>query len=108
MKYIKYEDLLNNHELRIMKVELKPRAKITEVEWFNHMVSGVIVKVSDTIEELCDKFIKIRPNLPPLISQNGILWGWKKPTEEVYGAIFTDKGLIYVAKMNDEGELELL
>lgn len=26
----------------------------------------------------------------------------------VYGAIFTDKGLIYVAKMNDKGELELL
>lgn len=28
--------------------------------------------------------------------------------KEVYGAIWTDKGLIYVAKMNDKGELELL
>ena len=27
---------------------------------------------------------------------------------KIYGAIFTDKGIIYVAKMNDEGELELL
>ena len=27
---------------------------------------------------------------------------------EIYGAIWTDKGLIYVAKMNDKGELELL
>ena len=28
--------------------------------------------------------------------------------DNVYGAIWTDKGLIYVAKMNDKGELELL
>lgn len=28
--------------------------------------------------------------------------------KEVYGAIWTDKGLIYVAKMNNKGELELL
>ena len=26
----------------------------------------------------------------------------------IYGAIWTDKGLIYAAKMNDKGELELL
>ena len=26
----------------------------------------------------------------------------------IYGAIWTSKGLIYVAKMNDKGELELL
>ncbi len=26
----------------------------------------------------------------------------------IYGAIWTEKGLTYVAKMNDEGELELL
>ena len=26
----------------------------------------------------------------------------------VYGAIWTSKGLIYVAKMNDKGELELI
>lgn len=27
---------------------------------------------------------------------------------EIYGAIWTDKGLIYVAKMNEKGEFELL
>lgn len=27
---------------------------------------------------------------------------------EIYGAIWTNKGLIYVAKLNDKGELELL
>lgn len=32
----------------------------------------------------------------------------KKEWGKVYGAIWTDKGLIYVAKMNTKGELELL
>ena len=27
---------------------------------------------------------------------------------DLFGAIWTDKGLIYVAKMNEKGELELL
>ena len=27
---------------------------------------------------------------------------------KVYGAIWTDKGLIYIAKMNEKGELELI
>lgn len=40
--------------------------------------------------------------------------GWSYPTLEwfkscdIYGFIRTDKGLIYVAKMNDKGKLELL
>ena len=29
-------------------------------------------------------------------------------SDRLRGAIWTDKGLIYVAKMNDKGELELL
>ena len=28
--------------------------------------------------------------------------------KDVFGAIWTDKGLIFVAKMNDKGELELI
>ena len=67
-----------------------------------------IIKQANTIEELCDKFVKTRPDLPTLISQTGILWNVKRTGEEIYGAIWTDKGLIYVAKMNDEGEFELL
>ena len=30
------------------------------------------------------------------------------PTDIFYGAIWTSKGLIYVAKMNEKGDLELL
>ena len=79
---------------------------------------GKILKEADTIEELCDCFIKIKRksgckpfilkhdfrDLPTLKEQK-----IKYPESDVNGAIHVeDKGLIYVAKMNDEGVLELL
>ena len=77
-------------------------------------ISGVgeIIKQSDTIEELCDEFViadvehkcrerVFKPALVQVIKNN------KKPYE-IYGAIWTDKGLIFVARMNNEGVLELL
>ena len=63
-------------------------------------------KVADTIEELVDLYVCVESNgnhtiLPSnqIISIIGTI---------IYGAIWTDKGLIYVAKMNEKGELELL
>lgn len=70
-------------------------------------------KLSDTIEELCDCFVVIRPQ--PRVTDHYILHRFAfvkehclNGDEMVYGAIWTDRGLIYVAKMNDKGELELL
>ena len=69
---------------------------------------------ADTIEELCDEFVvyDIHKNkylnfihLKSLIGyceENGL------DKTAIKGAIWTDKGLIYVAKMNEKGELELL
>lgn len=63
--------------------------------------------VSNYIEELCDEFVSVRDNWHDH-------WdNFEEPKtlcseSEIYGAIWTDKGLIYVAKMNDKGELELL
>ena len=82
---------------------------------------GNIVKKADTIEELCDEFVLEHPlfasNCKTLYhslekAKNGI----KKHNDDahkmfdfiIYGAIWTNKGLIYVAKMNDKGELERL
>lgn len=64
-----------------------------------------ILKQADTIEELCDAFV-FEETYPSGLKRHII-------TEDVcvgtqFGAIWTDKGLIYVAKMNDKGELELL
>jgi hypothetical protein len=67
-----------------------------------------IVRKADTIEELCDEFICdkfVHNNLKELL-EFGELGKFIGGT--IYGAIWTDKGLIYVAKMNDKGELELL
>lgn len=78
-----------------------------------------IIKQADTIEELCDEFVYKYKNpyykeaqetyeLVKMSLEN------MKATMEMtsgatfYGAIWTDKGLIYVAKMNEKGELELL
>lgn len=73
---------------------------------FNCIVKEDIVKIADTIEELCDEFVVIIENKPHIIPRE-----WLKQdiiVDELYGAIWTEKGLIYVAKMNDKGELELL
>lgn len=66
-----------------------------------------IVKESNTIEELCDEFVCLENkmtfhNLETITSSCNL----KHLT--IYGANWTDKGLIYVAKMNENGKFELL
>ena len=98
--------------------------------------SDEIINQADTIEELCDVIVCRNELFYPLTSnREGNEFDWEKinrfrksvcMSEEeynkiketsndfepyfwtVYGAIWTEKGLIYVAKMNDKGELELL
>ena len=83
---------------------------------------GTVVKKAETIEELCDGLIVVDTHCPKV--ENGNLWGinelkelykiykvWNEDEQGryiVYGFIQTDKGLIFVAKMNEKGELELL
>ena len=73
-----------------------------------------IVDEADTIEELCDEFVVAYEN--GAIVYDDLEWAKVKARASskigikviIYSAIWTDKGLIYVAKMNDKGELELL
>lgn len=71
-----------------------------------------IIKEADIIEELCDMFILIEnADGQKIHSINYTLCDDlrnNKDNEGIYGAIWTDKGLIYVAKMNENGELELI
>ena len=77
-----------------------------------------IVKEADTIEELCDEFVVFEESQGnPLICPKEKCEEFKKIiyigtfvklNTWLKGAIWTNKGLIYVAKMNDKGELELL
>ena len=78
-------------------------------------IKDYAIKQADTIEELCDEFIGTRENKKPIVQSS---YTKLKPSlyilkndldiKDIYGAIWTDKGLIYVAKMNEKGELELL
>ena len=64
-----------------------------------------IIKEADTIEELCDMFVVRKETCRDLL----VAKSWAKSYNEIlYGAIWTDKGLQYIAKMNDKGELELI
>ena len=86
-----------------------------------------IVKVSENLEDLCDEFVlhygdTIQTSIPiPWATYERRDDNWQKHKEKliselknterkaiVYGAIWTNKGLVYIAKMNDNGELKLL
>ena len=80
-----------------------------------------ILKQANTIEQLCDEFVVWEENYKNPIScpltekeqyeriKRTILLGIFRGTKcWLKLAIWTDKGLIYVAKMNGKGELELL
>lgn len=77
-----------------------------------------IINQSETIEELCDLYID-EETQTIFHKHNGYVINWKtnmvyslKALSESYhsvkGAIYTDEGLIYVAKMKDNGDLELI
>ena len=83
--------------------------------------NNLVIKQSNNIEELCDEFVihyKGRNNNfyeythydceNVLLSFEKAKKEFKRETDDLFGAIWTDKGLIYVAKMNEQGELELL
>ena len=68
-----------------------------------------VINQSENIEELCDEFVVVNNtcfNTPQFLGT--IIDKDYYKHEEVYGAIWTSKGLIYVAKMNDKGDLELI
>ena len=69
-----------------------------------------VIAQSENLEELCDEFVGVDKTcenghqlLRAIPYKCANFWNGG-----VYGAIWTDKGLIYVAKMNDKGELELI
>lgn len=68
-----------------------------------------ILKQADTIEELCDEFVFLTYGEHCITPSLEIPKQYKENYANItFGAIWTDKGLIYIAKMNDKGELELL
>ena len=74
------------------------------------------LRISQNLEELIDEFVFEGGDETPLIceSYDELIYWFNHSKEEqyttriCYGAIWTDKGLIYVAKLNEKGEWELI
>ena len=84
---------------------------------FNNTTYEKIITESGKIEELCDEFVYYSPKIQIKkykyeyyhnLSEKEHDLKWLKEGKFIYGAIWTSKGLIYVAKMNEDGELELI
>ena len=72
-------------------------------------IYGIVNKQANTIEELCDEFVIDSEIYGHIYWTLGLeVFKRLKTKDNFYGAIWTDRGLIYVAKMNEKGELELL
>ena len=102
-------------------IRTKDGRLISEKEWKELLdyaesncqnIDDMILRQSDTIEELCDCFVYGKCDYMELEeAQQEKEWyeqNLQQGEQPIYGAIWTDKGLIYVARMNDNGELELL
>ena len=100
MKYIRTKDgIYENKPLE--KYLGKRRGKGFEIVFKEQD----IINQADTIKELCDDFVMISDGKHKLDIG---CHSYSDEKIQIYGAIWTDKGLIYVAKMNEKGELELL
>ena len=70
-----------------------------------------IINQSENLEELCDRFVVIDKETKEVMNIVSFLAYaklWSSCKYNIYGAVWTSKGLIYVAKMNDKGDLELI
>ena len=70
-----------------------------------------VIKQSENLEELCDRFVvmdKETKEVMNIVSFLAYAKLWSSCKYNIFGAIWTDKGLIYVAKFNDKGDLELI
>ena len=115
MKYIRCNYL--GKICQVVKME-NEEVYLTKGEGLLH--KSIIEKQADTIEELCDEFVEVL-DIPignesfrhyihntPLSRDKLLTFVNLKEKDVVYGAIWTDKGLIYVAKMNEKGGWKLL
>ena len=89
----------------------------TNIKWIDVKDYSIeIIKEGNTIKELCDEFVFKGVDKTPIIcdSYNELLYWFNHSKEEqyairiCYGAIWTEWGLKYVAKLNKNGEFELL
>ena len=109
MKYIRTKDGLYNTE---QEGSIRDNKYKIWFIGFAIIYDDEIISQADSIEELCDEFVIIDNRSDLVISIETATRfdknDWTARYLTINSAIWTDKGLIYVAKMNDKGELELI
>ena len=109
MRYIRTKDRI--FDLEELKEYNVPFMIVDNYLDFNSGGRFKIINQADTIEELIDKYVIYLPskNIYDVSGVNYLKRVEYYFGEICYGAIWTDKGLIYVAKWNKESDrLELL
>lgn len=107
--YVRTKD---GYLLEVIRESESNKSYITKPKgWIIH--KDRVVKQADTIEKLCDEFVAIDNSLfgKKIKTYSTLKEAQTDKTflyDVCYGAILTDRGIIYVAKVNDKGELELL
>lgn len=111
MKYIRTKDGKIYDMNNLLELTISQEPYRTADGWL--IYKNQIIKESDNIKKLCDEFVMkthlsyyTNSHLKDLLIEYDKFY--IKDDIEIYGAIWTDKGLIYVAKMNESGVLELL
>ena len=115
MKYIRaLDDIWEYNQKDNIAIRPSRHFDKSEQVWLR-VKKDYIEKQADTIEELCDEFVILPLNQNKKVISHFLrtpkiddIGHFLNDSHIIYGAIWTDKGLIYVAKMNDKGELELL
>ena len=103
MKYIRTKDGIYENKPLEHKFGVKGKGGYS-IEYKN----SDILNQADTIEELCDEFVVVGSLCCSLLNENEKQDIKRFAKSNLFGAIWTDKGLIYVAKMNENGDLELI
>ena len=110
MKYIRTKDSVYDTEKGINDEKLE--AYFIGFKVINY---DEVIKEADTPKELCDCFVVVFEDKQGIVYDD-FEWAKIKANENlnagiktiVYGAIWTDKGPIYVTQMNDKGDLKLI
>lgn len=114
MKYIRTkENIIDIEKIKYYEIKIENDILKSRLYCEDFWAEEIIIKQADTIEELCDEFVLFGKHIIPTHScyydlSDIVVEKCLLDEVNVYGAIWTDKGLIYVAKMNSEGKLELL
>lgn len=119
MKYIRTKE----HKLIY---ETKDLIKVEDARFPNGYLTKdgvplIATKQADTIEEMCDEIVIDNPQnwrktpFTIIVNITQYVKDLKTKTKtlakndiKIFGAIWTAQGLIYVAKLNEKGELELI